>query len=79
MEQYLEPTKDEIEMAFIASCIETVADRLGCSYREIFERMDRVGLIDRYIYPCYETLHAESRENLTASLVETLIRWENAA
>ncbi|MDE6836015.1 MAG: DUF3791 domain-containing protein, partial [Muribaculaceae bacterium] len=32
-----------------------------------------------YIYPCYETLHSESRENLTDSLVQTLLRWENAA
>lgn len=78
MEQYLEPTKDEIEMAFVASCIESVAERLGCSYIDVFERMDKVGMIDRYIYPCYETLHAESRENLTAILIETLKRWENA-
>ncbi|MBD5237907.1 MAG: DUF3791 domain-containing protein [Bacteroidales bacterium] len=74
-----EPTKDEIEMAFVASCIETVAERLNCPYIDIFERMERVGLIDKYIYPCYETLHSESRENLTDSLVQTLLRWENAA
>lgn len=79
METYLEPTKVEIEMGFIASCIESVADYLGCSYRDIFERMERVGLIDNYIYPCYDVLHAESRENLTASLIETLTNWENAA
>ena len=73
MEKYLEPSRDEIVMAFVASCIESVADRLGVGYREIFERMEKVGLIDEYIYPCYETLHSESRENLTKSLIET--RW----
>ena len=77
MEKYLEPSRDEIVMAFIASCIESVADRIGVSYREIFERMEKVGMIDEYIYPCYETLHSESRENLTKSLIETLNRWEN--
>ena len=77
MEQYLEPTKDEIVMAFIASCIEDVAKRLKLPYSEIFERMDKVGMIDNYIYPHYETLHTESRENLTTSLIDTLIRWEN--
>lgn len=76
MEKYLEPSRDEIVMAFVASCIESVADRLGVGYREIFERMDKVGMIDEYIYPCYETLHSESRENLTKSLIETLDRWE---
>lgn len=72
----MEPTKDEIEMSFIASCIESVANRLNLNYRDVFERMDRVGMIDSYIYPCYEQLHTESRENLTTSLIETLERWE---
>lgn len=77
MEEYMEPTHDEIVMAFVASCIEDVADRLGLPYREVFERMDKVGMIDDYIFPCYETLHTESRQNLTDSLIDTLKRWEN--
>ena len=77
MEQYLEPTKEEIIMAFVASCIEDVAKRLNLSYSEIFERMDKVGMIDNYVYPHYESLHTESRENLTTGLIETLKRWEN--
>lgn len=75
---YLEPSKDEIEMAFIASCVEDVANRLGVPYIAVFERMERVGLIDKYIYPQYESLHTESRENLTNGLIDTLTRWENA-
>ncbi len=77
MEEYIEPSKDEIIMAFVASCIESVADKLNLGYREIFERMERVGIIDNYIYPYYETLHTESRENLTLSLIDTLERWEH--
>lgn len=76
MKKYLKPSKDEIIMSFVASCIESVADKLRIGYREVFERMDKVDMIDRYIYPCYEQLHTESRENLTESLVETLLRWE---
>ena len=77
MEKYMTPSQDEIKMAFVASCIESVADKLGVDYREIFERMDKVGMIDSYIYPFYEQLHSESRENLTKSLIDTLLRWEN--
>lgn len=77
MEEYIEPSKDEIIMAFVASCIESVADKLKIGYREVFERMERVGIIDNYIYPYYETLHTESRENLTLSLIDTLERWEH--
>ncbi len=71
------PTRDEMMMTFVASCIEDVADKLGVPYLEIFERMERVRMIDDYIYPCYETLHTESRSNLTESLIDTLSRWEN--
>ncbi len=76
MEKYMNPSKDEIQMAFVASCIESVADRLNIGYREAFERMDKVDMIDSYIYRFYEQLHSESRENLTLSLVDTLFRWE---
>lgn len=77
VEKYLEPTKDEIVMAFVASCIESVAERMNIGYRDAFERMDKVDMIDTYIFPCYEQLHTESRENLTESLIDTLHRWEN--
>lgn len=76
-EIYMEPSQDEIEMAFVASCVESVAESLGVPYIDVFERMDRVGMIDDYLYPYYTTLHTESRENLTASLIDTLSRWEN--
>ena len=64
-------------MAFVAACIESVADYLNLGYREVFDRMESVGMIDDYIYPFYEELHTESRENLTVSLADTLKRWEN--
>lgn len=76
MEKYMEPSDIEVKMAFVASCIETVADHLGIGYRQVFERMDKIGMIDNYLYPCYDTLHTESRENLTLSLIETLEHWE---
>lgn len=75
--EYIEPTKDQIVMAFVASCVESVAERMKLAYREVLERMDKVGMIDNYIYPFYEQLHTESRENLTESLIDTLQRWES--
>lgn len=77
METWNQLSDDEIKMAFVASCIEDVANRLGLPYIEVFERMERVGLIDKYIYRCYDSLHTESRENLTSSLIDTLVQWEN--
>ncbi len=69
-------TRDQIQIGFVASCIEDVADKLGVNYLEVLDRMEAVGMIDGYIYPCYDALHTESRENLTKSLIETLLHRE---
>ena len=58
----------------MASCIEDVANRLGVDYAEVYKRMDAVRMIDQYLIPFYNPLHAESRENLTDSLIESLNR-----
>lgn len=78
MNHHMESTHEEEVMAFVASCIEDVADKLNTPYIEVFNRMENVGMIDKYIYPCYDVLHTESRENLTQSLILTLKRWESA-
>ena len=76
METWNQLSDDEIKMGFVASCIESAAERIGCQYNEMFDRMEAVGLIDRYIYPHYEALHSEDRDNLTDNIIETLNRWE---
>ena len=63
-------------MAFVATCIETTARFLNADYKEIFQRMERVGMIDNYIIPNYAPLHSESREVLAQRLVECLDNWE---
>ena len=63
-------------MAFVATCIEATARTLGVGYREVYDRMSRLSLIDKYIYPCYDTLHTESRENIVQDLLECMNNWE---
>lgn len=76
MDQFLEIPKTQVIMAFVATCIEATARLLGTTYKEVYQRMKRVGLIENYIIPHYETLHSESRENIAAGMVECLNRWE---
>lgn len=76
METWNQLSDDEIKMGFVASCIESAAESVGCQYNEMLDRMDTVGLIDNYIYPHYDALHTEGRDNLTANIIETLNRWE---
>ncbi|MCQ2973960.1 MAG: DUF3791 domain-containing protein [Bacteroidales bacterium] len=70
-------SKEEILMTFVASCVETVAEKLNIPSKEILNRMINVNLIDGYILPCYEVLHSESRENITQDIINCLLNWEN--
>ena len=54
----------------------TYAKQLGVDYAVVYERMKAVGMIENYIIPHYDVLHTESRENVTAGMIETLTRWE---
>lgn len=76
MSTLIQRTNQEILMGFVASCIEDVAEKLGVDYAVVYERMKAVGMIENYIIPHYDVLHTESRENVTAGMIETLKRWE---
>lgn len=76
MSDYQDLSRDQIVMGFVASCVEDVANRLSAAPAEIYRRMDAVQMIDGYLMTFYETLHTESRENLTDSLIDLLKRRE---
>lgn len=76
MEEIRKISKEQIIMAFVATCIETTARQLNTPYNEIFQRMERVGMIENYIIPNYEPLHSESREVLAERIIEYLNNWE---
>ena len=76
MSNVIEISKTQVIMAFVATCIETTSRWLDVPYIDVYQRMKRVGLIEQYIRPHYETLHTESRENLASGLVECLNNWE---
>ncbi|WP_181976404.1 DUF3791 domain-containing protein [Segatella copri] len=58
------------------SCVEGAARKLGVPYIEIYERMRKVDLINKFILPHYDTLHTESREYLIEDVIECLTNWE---
>jgi hypothetical protein len=75
-EGYPYPTSEERMVTFVSSCIESAAIATGMKPSDMFRRMKKVGLIHDYLIACYDTLHTESRENVTADVVETLEYWE---
>lgn len=70
---------EEIKLAFAASCVEGTARKLGVSYIEIYDRMKKVDLINKFILSHYDTLHTESREYLIENIIECLTNWEKKA
>ena len=66
----------QIVLAFVITCIEATARKLGVPYSEVFNRMKRLGMIEKYIYPNYETLHTESRDNIALDMIECMNQWE---
>lgn len=55
MEEIRKISKEQIVMAFVATCIETTARQSNTDYNEIYKRMERVGMIENYIIPSYMT------------------------
>lgn len=76
MNQIVQISQAQVEMAFVATCIEATARTMGISYSEVYNRMKRLNLIDKYIYPCYGVLHTESRENIVKDLMNCMDTWE---
>ena len=79
MSSVIEISKTQMIMAFVATCIETTARWLNTSYKDVYQGMKNVGLIEQYILPHYETLHTESRENLAQGLAECLEETANSS
>lgn len=71
-----QPSHTQIVLSFVATCIEATARTLGVPYLEVFLRMKRLGMIEGYIYPNYETLHTESRENVVMDMIACMNEWE---
>jgi len=77
LEEYMKVPAKQVEMAFVATCIEAMARITGTSYKEAFQRMQNTGAIEDFIAPNYETLHTESRENVVKNILDYIRRKEN--
>ena len=76
MMSVIEISRTQVIMTFVATCVETTARALNTSYKEVYQRMKQVGMIEKYILPHYESLHTESRENIAQGMVDCLKEWE---
>ena len=70
---------EEVKLAFAARCVEGTARKLCVPYIEVYDRMRKVDLINKYILPHYDMLHTESFEYLIEDVIECLTNWEKKA
>jgi hypothetical protein len=69
---YPYPSKTELLNIFVSSCVEAAARKENISTTEMYKRMKAVDLFKQFIYPCYETLHTQSRDIVTEDVLEAL-------
>ncbi len=66
------PDSTELRNIFAASCVESAAIAENTTAVEMYRRMRAVNLFADFIYPCYETLHTQSRTIVTEDVLEAL-------
>lgn len=57
---------------FVIFCVDSVADALKMSAKDVYHRMSKGGIISDYIVPCYDVLHTFSREYIVEDLVDLM-------
>ena len=66
------PSVQMLKNIFASSCVEAVARKTQVSTTEAYKRMKTVELFRDVIFPCYETLHSQSREIATEDILEAM-------
>ncbi len=76
-EKWIELSKEEIKMGFLAQCVEALAEMLDEDYTKMFKRMEAADMTEGYILKHYEPLHTQSWENVIEELKELLVNRES--
>lgn len=69
---YSYPSQQMLKNIFASSCVESVAKKLQLSTSDAYHRMKAAELFHDVIYPCYDTLHSQSREIATEDILEAM-------
>ncbi|MBP3517674.1 MAG: DUF3791 domain-containing protein [Parabacteroides sp.] len=70
------PINDRV-MEFVVFAIESAAQKTGIPAPELYNRLEKVDLITRYLIGMYDVLHTQSREYIADTLIEALYNWES--
>lgn len=61
---------DKNTLEFVTYCISKLADYLNLSQREVYDRLNRSGILYGYIVPSYDVLHTFSSRYLMEDITD---------
>ena len=65
--------KNSDELEFVVFCIENIAIKLGISASKVYEALaEKSNILDKYIIPCYEMLHTQSKEYIIEDILDVM-------
>ena len=70
------PVVDGKVMEFVIFAIESAAQKLGIPAHTIYNCLENLTILSKYLISGYEMLHTQSREYIADTLVEALENWE---
>lgn len=64
---------DTKTLEFVIFCIESLAEQLKMSAKDIYKLINKdTDILQSYIIPCYEPLHSQSKHYIVEDLIEVL-------
>ena len=69
-------TQEVNKIHFAVLAIGETAKDLKISAQELYDRLNRAGLLKSLLFDCYDTLHAESIDGVVWNVKEALKNWE---
>lgn len=71
-------TQPEYRLEFAVFALEATAQKANIPTDKLFDRLNKLGLVQSLLLDCYDTLHTQSRGYVTSILLEALQNWEEA-
>ena len=62
---------------FAVMAIGAAADLMGITPSEMYNRLDKVGLVNSLLFDLYDVEHTQSLQYVAEDVVEALRNWEN--
>lgn len=69
-------TEESNKIHFAVMAIEASAKKMNISPMEMYQRLDKVHLIEKLVFGCYDVMHTQSLKHVAEDLVTALHNWE---